>query len=254
MVSRVNETCLQVTTKHYKDWYKVVDGVAIYTHTQYLGSTTEEECESYWLPDLNVSGGGGAGIYIKSSPSSIYEDCSGSDCKYLIDDGEVPFLVDNPVNPIADMQEYLECLSSSQNATLTIYVDEPNPGSGDVHVDGIVGHAYISITQGTNTSTFGFYPTEDKMGPIFNESSDSIIGEDDNTYFSTSLTTNISGNQLQQIINYSTNFNPTYHLDNYNCTDFVIGIGNIGGLNLSDAYDNWTGGGGSNPVGGSGLI
>lgn len=59
----------------------------------------------------------------------------------------------------------------------------------------------------------------------------------------------ISGNQLQQIINFSINHNPTYNLNTYNCTDFAIDIGNLAGLNLPDCYGSWALGlgGGSNP-------
>lgn len=58
----------------------------------------------------------------------------------------------------------------------------------------------------------------------------------------------ISGNQLQQIINFSINHNPTYNLNTYNCTDFVIEIGNIMGIGLPDCYSTFGAGGGSNPA------
>lgn len=46
---------------------------------------------------------------------------------------------------------------------------------------------------------------------------------------------------------YSNNAPNTYDLNTYNCTDFAIAIGNLAGLNLSDSYGSWPGGGGSNP-------
>lgn len=256
MASRVIDECVTVTTEHYKDWYKVytIDGVTytIYSgYSQYLGSTTEEVCDSYWLPDLNINGGGGAGTYNKNSPSSVYDDCSGSECKYQIDDGDLPFVVFNPDNPIQDVQEFLKCFNTSQSATLTVYVLEPNPGSGDTNYGKSVGHTYVSISQGSNTSTYGFYPVEDDVYPFFNEQSSSVLGNDGSgngdEHFTASISTTISGSQLQQIINSSVNFNSTYHLDNYNCTDFAIEIGNLGGLNLPEANGSWIGGGGSNP-------
>ena len=36
-------------------------------------------------------------------------------------------------------------------------------------------------------------------------------------------------------------------MNNYNCTDFGIEIGNLGGLGLPSANGTWPGGSGSNP-------
>lgn len=159
-------------------------------------------------------------------------------------------IVVTPDNPINDIEDYLECFNTNQSATLTIYANEPNPGSGDTHNGTFVGHTYISISQGNNVSTFGFYPEEDNIYPVFNESSEPMFGDDGdgNEPFSVSITTNVTGNQLQNIINFTKNYgNNEYHLDNNNCTDFAIGVGNFANLNLPDCYGSWTGGGGSNP-------
>ena len=52
--------------------------------------------------------------------------------------------------------------------------------------------------------------------------------------------------QLAQILNTTRNFNATYGLDTYNCTDFALDLGNLAGLGLPEANGTWTGGGGSN--------
>lgn len=137
------------------------------------------------------------------------------------------------------------------NATLTIYALEPNPGSGDTSVVTIagasVGHTFISITQGNSTSVYGYYPVSNWINP-WNTSGSSVLGNDSNNLFSASITTTISGGQLQLIINASINFNTTYNLNTYNCTDFAIEMGNLGGLNLPPSNGTWTNGGnGSNP-------
>ncbi len=150
-------------------------------------------------------------------------------------------------NPIIDVQDFLDCFDTTQNATLTVYALEPNPDSGDTSVVRAVGHAFISISQGNSTSVFGYYPVSNWINP-WNTSGSSELGNDSNNLFSASITTTISGSQLQQIINASINFNPTYNLNTYNCTDFVIEMGNLGGLNLPPSDGTWIGGGnGSNP-------
>ena len=73
----------------------------------------------------------------------------------------------------------MECFDTTQNAIVTIYVNEPNPGSGDAHNGGFVGHTFLSISQGVNVSTFGFYPTEDnvlKSIDSFKENSFGFVG------------------------------------------------------------------------------
>ncbi|RNC84874.1 MAG: hypothetical protein ED556_09830 [Winogradskyella sp.] len=160
---------------------------------------------------------------------------------------EFNFIFDEPDDPISDMVNFLECFDTSQPATVTIYANEPNPGSGDSHDSGFVGHSFVSISQGDSTSTFGFYPVEDDIYPIFNEQSDAIMDNDGNEQYSANISVTVTPSQLQAILNAAINFNPTYHLDNYNCTDFAIDIGNLSGLSLPDCYGSWPGGGGSNP-------
>lgn len=163
-----------------------------------------------------------------------------------INDGRDEFAY-SPDVPIVDITDFLKCFNSSQPATLTVYVKEPNPGSGDSYSGfGYVGHAYVSITQGSEVSTFGFYPTSDNINPV-NTTSTSVLGNDGSESFTASISTTITGAQLQLILNASINFNGTYDLDNYNCTDFAIELGNLGGLGLPEANGTWPGGGGSNP-------
>lgn len=155
-------------------------------------------------------------------------------------------LIEEPDNPITNIAEFLECFDTTQDATLTVYIDEPVPGSGDTYdmtwSGAVVGHAFLSLSQGSNTSVYGYYPAGDDY-----TNSPAALGEDGGEQFSTSISTTISGSELNDIINYSINFNATYDLETSNCTDFIIDIGNLGGLNLPNAEGTWPGGGGSNP-------
>lgn len=158
-------------------------------------------------------------------------------------------IVDQPKKPIKNVFEYLKCYNTNQSATITVYVAEPNPGSGDTYNGKYVGHSYVSIKQGSEVSTFGFYPTSDHIYPVINNSSSSILGNDGSgkEIYTASISTTVSGNQLKKIINASINHKNNYNLNTYNCTDFAIDIGNIAGLNLPQANGKWPGGGGSNP-------
>lgn len=53
---------------------------------------------------------------------------------------------DGPDTPITDIADFLKCFDITKDATVTIYVTEPNPGSGDTHVGKYVGHTFVSIT------------------------------------------------------------------------------------------------------------
>ena len=157
-------------------------------------------------------------------------------------------VVYEPDTPIADLTDFFECFDATQDAVVTIYTTEPNPGSGDANVGRYCGHTFVSISQGANTSVFGYYPISNWISP-WNTSGPAVLGDDGsgNENFTACISTTITGVQLQQIINASTNFTPTYDLNNYNCTDFGIDIGNLSGLGLPAANGTWLGGNGLNP-------
>lgn len=160
---------------------------------------------------------------------------------------ERKIVVVTPDKPISDMVDFLKCFDSSKSAQVTIYVAEPNPGSGDTHSGTNVGHTFVSITQGTSTATFGFYPATDNIYPIINPSDPSKMGEDGGKGFSASISRTVTSTQFASILSYSRSFKNTYDLNTYNCSDFGIEVGNLAGFNLPDSYGTWPGGGGSNP-------
>ncbi len=158
---------------------------------------------------------------------------------------------------ITDIDDYLKCFDLTSGATITIYVDQPVANSSDTWVDADpsilsidpdVGHTYISITQNGVTRTLGYYPTPNTINPaIGNNSSNSVIRNNEGHSYDVSISTNVSSSQLSNIIDGVSNYNSTYHLNTNNCTDFGITIGNMAGLGLPDTYGSWPFGGGSNP-------
>lgn len=73
------------------------------------------------------------------------------------------------------------------------------------------------------------------------------MGDDSGDPYTVSISTTVTGTQPNTILNYAKNYESTYHINTYNCTDFGIEMGNRAGLNLPDSNDTLTGGGGSNP-------
>lgn len=73
-----------------------------------------------------------------------------------------------PEIPITDMVKFLSCFNINQSANLTVYAQKMFGGNG-------VGHAFISITQGNNTMTYGFYP---KLDFPSNTNGPGIFGND----------------------------------------------------------------------------
>ncbi|RKE90999.1 hypothetical protein [Ichthyenterobacterium magnum] len=227
---------------NYTDWYANIEGgsTLYYTHSVYNSTTYEY-----------VYVGAGTSSYTYHhhvSGDSSYGGASNHSIENIVEEENI-LVVIRPDLPIIDVQDFLECFDVTQDAVLTIYVEEPNPGSGQTHQGGFVGHTFISISQGVNTSTYGYYPDETNIYPVINESSIAVLGDDGNglEHFSASISTTITANQLEQIINHSINHTATYNLNTYNCTDFAIDAGNLGGLNLPASNGVWLGGNGSNP-------
>ena len=277
--SRAGDGCVTIKTEHWRDYYQLSDGEYFLMHSTLLDITYEEICAYEYLPEYeegmtNTGNGGtpsGAGTYkTDCSASNIgnkskyfsreSENCAINVIEEVVECGE-GYQIDadgncvenievvNPDYPISDIIEYLKCFDLTKEASITVYALEPNPGSGDANAGKMVGHTFISLGQGNETRTFGFYPVSDNVYPLLNESSDSVLGDDGvvNEGYSASVTKTITSSQLTEIIDKAKNYNKTYDLNTYNCTDFAIELGNLGGLNLPDSFGTWLGGGGSNP-------
>lgn len=164
--------------------------------------------------------------------------------------GNVEIIILGPTNVIANLNDYLKCFNLSQAATLIIYVDQPKTNASDswsgLITDPDVGHTFIAIQQGNIRRVFGYYP-RNSVDPYSAPSDPAAFGNDQGHKFDVSLSIPITANQLVKVIGYSINAPSTYNLNNYNCTDFGISIGNLVGLNLPDSYGTWPNGGGSNP-------
>ena len=155
---------------------------------------------------------------------------------------------DRPDHPISNNKCFFSTVDLNKGATLTIYVDEPNPGTGNVKKWINVGHTFIGITQGEKQYTYGFYPNVPGYRTIGNNDVSSVLGKDDRHTFSVSFSTEISPEQLQKIIELSEkSYDRQYNLSYSNCTDFAISVAKLANITLPYCKGTWTGGGGSAP-------
>ena len=155
---------------------------------------------------------------------------------------------DRPDHPISNNKCFFSTVDLNKGATLTIYVDEPNPGTGNVKKWINVGHTFIGITQGEKQYTYGFYPNVPGYRTIGNNDVSSILGKDDRHTFSVSFSTEISPEQLQKIVELSEkSYERQYNLSYSNCTDFAISVAKLANITLPYCKGTWTGGGGSAP-------
>lgn len=153
-----------------------------------------------------------------------------------------------PTHPISNNKCFFSTLDLNKGATLTIYVDEPKPGTGEVVKWINVGHTFIGITQGENQYTYGFYPNVPGIRTIGNGNFPSVLGKDNEHIFSVSISAEVTPEQLQKIIELSQkSYTRQYNLSYSNCTDFAISVANLANITLPYCKGTWTGGGGSAP-------
>ncbi len=190
--------------------------------------------------DREMPRGGGGRV---NSSSNLAYDMIDADGNKV----EVPVIY-RPDHPISDNKCFFSTVDLNKGATLTIYVDEPKPGTGEVVKWINVGHTFIGITQGENQYTYGFYPNVPGIRTIGNGNFPSVLGKDDGHTFSVSFSAEISPEQLQKIVELSQkSYGRQYNLSYSNCTDFAISVANLANITLPYCKGTWTGGGGSAP-------
>ncbi len=199
-------------------------------------------------------------LYSQNRPSGSYNSTysytsggSGGSTRHSVTgvntiwDGRDVFLELGPDIPILNMIEFTDCISIFQSAVVTVYADQPvRNNSTPISSTLDVGHAFVSITQGTTSITFGFYPQEEGKGAL---SGPSQMGNDGGRNYDVSISRTVSSDILVHILNASINYANTYRLNDYNCTDFARQIGNIAGMGIEDAWGIFPGTttGGENP-------
>jgi hypothetical protein len=154
----------------------------------------------------------------------------------ILDDGLIegqPVVV-GPDLPINNMANYLSGFNTTQPATITIYADQPVAGKHNVFSGSNVGHAFISIKQGTKIKTLGFYPQNsassiapNPLTPQPNDfvSTPGIFQNDQGHSYDVSITVSITASQLSSTLNGIISVaqsNPSYNIGSMNCSDLAI--------------------------------
>lgn len=142
-------------------------------------------------------------------------------------------------NNKVDPKKMMECFSqiTSPNAAFVVrvYVIEPQPGTSFNVGANSFGHVAISLskTSGstTITQTVGFYPTGTGLDKLSSKSQvlDNGFGE-----YNMSATYYVSGESFQKVIDFVSNPSSNYHFTDYNCSAFVYGAGQAGGIPIPD--------------------
>lgn len=154
----------------------------------------------------------------------------------ILDDGKIngEDILVVPDEPITDMADYLSCFDTSQPATITLYADQPVAGKHNLFDGFNVGHAFISIKQGTKIKTLGFYPVIGSQSVLPNTltldpndfiSVEGVFKNNEEHTYDVSLTIPINASQLSNTINGIVSVaenNPQYNLGSINCTDVAI--------------------------------
>ncbi|WP_417196168.1 hypothetical protein [Bizionia sp.] len=168
--------------------------------------------------------------------------------QYFMDNPDI-IIIEASDDPIVDLEDYLNCFDTNSPANITIYADQPNPNNPQwpISISDRVGHAFINIEQGNYNVTFGFYPNE---GIGYFSPVDGTMENDEYHSYDVSVTIEIDGDTLGDLITHSISFSLTdYVLQDVNCTSFVISASNIIGLDvpLSSCIGNYGIGTGPTP-------
>ncbi|HFK5554267.1 TPA: hypothetical protein ACGZ9Q_002328 [Elizabethkingia anophelis] len=168
--------------------------------------TGGQDFESIAPPDGGGGGGGGSGTPILIPADMV--------------------MPPPPERPITDLKKYLECLDSRQQANIKVYAN----------TTGMIGHAFISIQQGFNIRTFGFYP--EKSFPQ-NVDGPGIMGDNSGDHYDAVLNMGtISPEQLQHILRKASEYNDrAYSLYYSNCANFAMDVMQI--IKPSIQESNW---------------
>ncbi|OCX54296.1 hypothetical protein BEL04_08540 [Mucilaginibacter sp. PPCGB 2223] len=143
--------------------------------------------------------------------------------------------------PKLDPKAYMNCFGSipDANATMqvTVYVQEPFPGTTFNLGPNSVGHTAIGLTKtggGTSiTQVVGFYPDATGKDKLH---APSKLVDNSGLDYNVSITYNVSATDFNKIVNYVSSPPGTYDLTDFNCTSFVFYACAAGDVDLPSPY------------------
>ena len=219
---------------------------------------SESSCTTY---GFEAESGGGYSGFTGADASELGGGSGGA--------AAVTIQIAPPNNIINSISNYFSCFTnvggSDHNYSLSVCVDQPQPGSrtpwvlqnaADASADGNpvnIGHTFLILTESYGatviTRNIGFYPAT-KVYP-FSQSTETAAGvynNDQSHEYNISGTLNLTNAQFFQILNYCTdNSAMNYNLNTNNCTTFVLNAVAQAGINLPKTVGSWPGGSGDDP-------
>jgi len=169
---------------------------------------------------LGNSGGGGGSVH--SAPAVV----------------NLPGEGHTKVNPKQFMTCFGNIADAGASTKVTIYVQEPFPGTSFAVGPNSVGHVAIGLTKTNDnasiTQVVGFYP--DATGYAKLHAPSKVVNNGGDLDYNVSITYTVSSAQFAQITNYISNPPATYDLSTFNCTNFVYSACQAGNITLPDPY------------------
>jgi hypothetical protein len=198
-----------------------------------------------------LGGGGGSGsssYYAGSGGESDRADGEGR--ATVVRDPSQRIIFPGINNPSIDLKSFLNCFGTTQSNdftySLTIYVEEPIPGSdASTSLTGNVGHTCIGLTKtdknnpsSSITQIIGFYPVDGKkslsLSPVDSKMHNNGDSHPDRrTGYTISSTYDVGPAAFQSAIQAADEFSTKpYDLNDNNCTDYVFNIMNRAGVSV----------------------
>ena len=142
------------------------------------------------------------------------------------------------VNP----KQFMDCFGNISNAgatmKVTVYVQEPFPGTSFAVGPNSVGHVAIGLTKTNGSSSVnqvvGFYPDATGLSKL--NAPAKIVNNGGDLDYNVSVTYTVSAAQFGQITSYISNPPLTYDITTANCTNFVYDACQAGGITLPNPY------------------
>lgn len=143
---------------------------------------------------------------------------------------------------VSDINTYLQCFDPDADATVTIYVLQPSPGSSLPWISSpyYIGESFVQIRQGSVARVFGYYPSGG-IQPGVTSTGTGVFLDKSGASYHVSLTFGVPAANFAAVLalvkNYMTLY-PSYNFNTNSNVDFSIHVGNLSGQSIlvSDEY------------------
>jgi len=207
-----------------------IDGDGVFTVYSELDCTTT-------IYDDGGGGGGGGGYTGSTGDAGGGGGGTGSSSSPASEPSNLPDENKDAVNSKALMKCFGNITDPNAKMTITVYVEEPWPGTSFDIGPNSVGHVAIGLTKSSGstsiTQTVGFYPNATGYAKL--NAPSKIVDNGGDLNYNVSISYTVSATQFNQITNYVANPPGTYDLNTFNCTNFVSSACQAGGITIPDA-------------------